>query len=79
MQKSIINITIPLRSNGEKPSYPDMVTHFLAYALSLMPMVHMSDDEVAAISRQISLVLIGAIILSNVRNILRRVSRVGCF
>lgn len=79
--QSIINVVVPYRSH--KPtesgttSYPDLIAHFLSYAISLLPSVHLSEENVAAISRQIGLALVGAIILSSIRFILKAVSRVS--
>ncbi len=41
-----------------------------------MPFVHLTPDKVAVISRQISLALVGTIILSSIRPVLRRVAMV---
>ncbi|EJD04899.1 uncharacterized protein FOMMEDRAFT_132741 [Fomitiporia mediterranea MF3/22] len=80
----VLNILAPLRSEsaatttGEdaKSSYPDLITHFLTYLVSLLPFVHLSLEQISAISRQVSLALVGVIILSSVRSVLRAVSRV---
>lgn len=81
----ILNIIVPFRSASADPSsseesnssYPDLITHFLTYLVSLLPFVHMSAEDIAAIARQVSLGLVGIIILSSVRFVLRAVSRVG--
>ena len=74
--QSAINITMPARKQGSASNYPDLITHLLAYLLSLVPSIDMSLEDVAVISRQISLVLVGVIILSSMRLVLRGVTRV---
>ncbi|KAF7420963.1 hypothetical protein PC9H_011482 [Pleurotus ostreatus] len=70
---SIVNI-ISSRSTSHQTSYPDLITQFLAYLLT-----HISSEvnlaDVARMSRQISLVLVGVIILSSIRLVLRGVTR----
>ncbi|KAF7970449.1 hypothetical protein HWV62_23939, partial [Athelia sp. TMB] len=61
--------------NQATRSYPDLITHLLAYLLSLVPSINMSLDDVSVISRQISLALVGVIILSSMRMLLRGVTR----
>lgn len=51
----------------------------LAYLLSYLPFIHLPEDKISVISRQISLGLVGAIILSSIRRVLRGVSRVSLF
>ncbi|KZP33174.1 G protein-coupled receptor 89 [Athelia psychrophila] len=72
---STLNVLIPSRSQGASRNYPDLITHLLAYLLSLVPAITMSLDDVAVISRQISLALVGVIILSSMRMLLRGVTR----
>jgi len=50
-----------------------MVTHLLVYLLSLLPIeaFHFSDQQIVALSRQASLVMVGGIVLVSVRGILR--------
>ncbi|KLO17781.1 hypothetical protein SCHPADRAFT_820833 [Schizopora paradoxa] len=74
---SIFNVFAPFRTqSSEGRSYPDLVSHLLTYLFSLLPSVKMSPDHIAATSRQISLALVGAIILTSIRFVLRLVSRV---
>jgi len=68
---------MPAQNQESANNYPDLITHFLAYLLSLTPSINMSLEEVAVISRQISLVLVGVIILSSMRLVLRGVTRVN--
>lgn len=58
---------------------PDYVTIALAYVVALLPSVHMEKEEIAVIGRQISLGLVGVIILSSIRMVLRGVARVRQF
>ncbi|KAL1943310.1 hypothetical protein VTO73DRAFT_4385 [Trametes versicolor] len=53
----------------------DIVSFVLAYLLSYLPFIHLPEDKISVISRQISLGLVGAIILSSIRRVLRGVSR----
>ncbi|KAI0341159.1 hypothetical protein BDW22DRAFT_1446209 [Trametopsis cervina] len=53
----------------------DFITILLAYLISFIPKVHLEHDAIVLISRQISLALVGIIILSSVRLVLRGVAR----
>lgn len=53
-----------------------MISMGLAYLVGLLPSVHIPPEDVAVISRQISLALVGVIILSSLRLVLRGVARV---
>jgi hypothetical protein len=44
--------------------------------IALIPSVHLEPTEIIATARQLSLILVGAIILSSVRMLLRGVARV---
>ncbi|KAI0742936.1 Abscisic acid G-protein coupled receptor-domain-containing protein [Daedaleopsis nitida] len=76
---SIFNLIVPRAppSNpGESTSTSaDVVSFVLAYMLSFLPFVDLPQDKVAVISRQISLALVGVIILSSIRRVLRGVAR----
>ncbi|KAI0682547.1 Abscisic acid G-protein coupled receptor-domain-containing protein, partial [Cytidiella melzeri] len=78
---SIVNLVLPsARSRvSDAPSdgdpRTDYITIFLAYLLSLMPKAHFKHDDIALISRQISLALVGVIILSSIRLVLRGVTK----
>ncbi|KAI5119350.1 hypothetical protein M0805_004027 [Coniferiporia weirii] len=77
---SILSVAAPYRSKDlaegdASTSYPDIIAHFLTYLFSLLPFIHLSQDTISAISRQVGLVLIGVIILSTVRFVLKAVSR----
>lgn len=54
-----------------------MISMGLAYLVGLLPSVHIPPEDVAVISRQISLALVGVIILSSLRLVLRGVARVS--
>ncbi|KAI0087512.1 Abscisic acid G-protein coupled receptor-domain-containing protein [Irpex rosettiformis] len=82
---AIVNLAIPSRSrvpastpdgvpSGEGPR-TDFITVFLAYLVSLVPTVHLEHEDIALMSRQISLALVGIIILSSIRLVLRGVTR----
>ncbi|KAI8996260.1 Abscisic acid G-protein coupled receptor-domain-containing protein [Trametes punicea] len=76
---SLLNLLLP----RSPPSVPgeststnaDIVSFVLAYLLSHLPFIHLPQDKVAVISRQISLGLVGVIILSSIRRVLRGVAR----
>lgn len=73
--QSIMNILAPPKTAAT--SYPDIITHFLAYLLSLLPSLKVEPEDTAVLAREISLVLVGVIIMSSVRLILRGVTRVS--
>lgn len=83
MTQAIINLVLPRRprtspsDTGSRTT--DVITMCLAYLLSLMPIVHVDADGIAMIARQISLGLVGVIILSSIRMVLRGVARVRDF
>lgn len=70
---SIINLLYPL-SSSRQSSTPDLLAGLITHILS--PFLSISQSDVAAFSRQLSLLLVGAIIMSSVRRALRGVSRV---
>ncbi|TFK48188.1 hypothetical protein OE88DRAFT_1720292 [Heliocybe sulcata] len=72
---SIINVTLPMRSR-EQTSSPDLIAHYLVRLLSFFPSVDIPEKDVALVSRQISLALVGLIILSSIRLVLRGVARI---
>ncbi|KAL5478766.1 hypothetical protein ACEPAI_2043 [Sanghuangporus weigelae] len=65
-----------ISSEESKSSYTDLIAHFLTYLVSLLPFVHLSAGGISAIARQVSLGLVGIIILSSVRFVLKAVSRI---
>ena len=48
----------------------------LAHLFSFLPFVRVAPETVAVLARQISLALVGAIILSSIRRVLQGVARV---
>ncbi|KAI0633056.1 Abscisic acid G-protein coupled receptor-domain-containing protein [Trametes polyzona] len=77
---SLLNLILP-RSPPANPgdsstTNADVVSFVLAYLLSYLPFIHLPPDKIAVISRQISLGLVGAIILSSIRRVLRGVARI---
>ncbi|KAF8550656.1 hypothetical protein OG21DRAFT_1598765 [Imleria badia] len=75
--RSVMNLLSPPPSTDDKTSsYGDIIAHIFAYLVSLLPAAtgKLSID-VPSLSRQISLFLVGAIILSSVRVVLRGVTR----
>ena len=54
----------------------DAVSLVLAYLLALLPFVRLAPEQVALLARQVSLALVGAIILGSIRRILLGVARV---
>ena len=57
----------------------DAVSLVLAYLLALLPFVRLAPEQVALLARQVSLALVGAIILGSIRRILLGVARVRGF
>ena len=84
MSQCTVNLVLPRSLPSEPgavqgPTNADAVSLVLAYALSFLPFVHLPPGKVAVISRQISLGLVGAIILSSIRRVLRGVAGVRRF
>ncbi|KAG9026430.1 hypothetical protein FS837_004619, partial [Tulasnella sp. UAMH 9824] len=81
---SLINIILPQRqSTAGSTRTPDLIALWLMYLLSFVPLPsslaflqHASPERIAAASRQISLVLVGCIVLVSVRGVLRGVGSV---
>ncbi|GBE86872.1 hypothetical protein SCP_1001140 [Sparassis crispa] len=78
---AIVNLIIPrtaaIPSSPKEPvsTSVDMMSTAIAHLLSLLPSVEISTKDIALISRQISLGLVGVIILSSIRLVLRGVAR----
>ncbi|KAI0830332.1 Abscisic acid G-protein coupled receptor-domain-containing protein [Trametes gibbosa] len=77
---SLVNLLLP-RTPSSTPGAPattnaDVVSFVLAYLFSYLPFIHLPQAKIAVISRQISLGLVGAIILSSIRRVLRGVARI---
>ncbi|KIJ61204.1 hypothetical protein HYDPIDRAFT_31508 [Hydnomerulius pinastri MD-312] len=76
---SVINLLSPSPSaDSSSSSYGDIIAHVFAYLLSLLPFRDAAGGELSidipSLSRQISLALVGVIILSSVRVVLRGVT-----
>jgi len=78
---SAMNIVSPPSSAASPSSYGDIIAHVLAYLVSILPLASNNEDsrgfhvDVPSLSRQISLALVGIIILSSVRVVLRGVTK----
>ncbi|KAF8841059.1 hypothetical protein BDN67DRAFT_1002595 [Paxillus ammoniavirescens] len=77
---SVINLLSPPSSTNESSSsYGDIIAHVFAYLLSLLPFHDPASGnlsiDVPSLSRQISLALVGVIILSSVRVVLKGVTK----
>ena len=73
--QSVANLVGPVRSSDSTSTSSDMVTQLLVYCVSLFPSIDLRRDQVASVARQVSLVLIGAIILSSLRQLMSGVKR----
>lgn len=72
-----MNLLFP-PSSEKAASYGDIIAHVFAYLFSLLPATSgIPRIDVPSLSRQISLALVGAIILSSVRVVLRGVTSVS--
>lgn len=74
--QSVVNLIGPVRSNGSTSTSSDMVTQLFVYGVSLFPSINLPKDRVASVARQVSLALVGAIILSSLRQLMSGVKRV---
>jgi len=74
--QSVVNLVGPVRSSDSTSTSSDMVTQLVVYGVSLFPSIDLPEDQVASVARQISLVLIGAIILSSLKQLMNGVKRV---
>ncbi|KAI0791074.1 Abscisic acid G-protein coupled receptor-domain-containing protein [Abortiporus biennis] len=81
---SVFNLVAPVRSFRSPPDPTqsetrttsiDFLTMILAYILSLFSSVHLSPEDISVVSRQISLLFVGIIILTSIRMVLRSVAR----
>lgn len=77
--QSVANLVGPVRPSDSTSTSSDMVTQLLVYGVSLFPSINLQKDQVASVARQASLVLIGAIILSSLRQLMNGVKRVCLF
>ncbi|PVF94582.1 hypothetical protein CPB86DRAFT_817865 [Serendipita vermifera] len=72
---SIRNVLFGPTAEAYNTSSPDIITYLLAKFVALFPSIPLSPVAVASLSRQISLLLVGCIILISVRTILRQVGQ----
>ncbi|KAJ6578695.1 G protein-coupled receptor 89 [Mycena vulgaris] len=71
---SLVNIVSPQTSSSSTTSYPDVATEAVARLLrTLAPWIRF--DDVARVMRHVTLVLVGVIILTSIRLVLRGVTR----
>lgn len=76
--QSLVNVVLPAKSSASRSSYPDLLTDLLASLVAfLSPSNAYRFEDIALFARQISLVLVGIIILTSIRLVLRGVTRVG--
>jgi len=73
--QSVVNLVGPVRSSDSTSTSSDMVTQLLVYGISLSPSINLRKDQVASVARQASLVLVGAIILSSLRQLMSGIKR----
>ncbi|OCH88954.1 hypothetical protein OBBRIDRAFT_813398 [Obba rivulosa] len=76
---SLVDLIIPLRPRAtpdeSSTTGADMISTWLAYSVSLVSSGDTDPEKLLAVSRQISLGLVGVIILSSIRLVLRGVAR----
>ncbi|KAF5329522.1 hypothetical protein D9619_009069 [Psilocybe cf. subviscida] len=62
-------------SHRSSTSYPDIIADLLAYVLARFSAIEVAKDDIASFARQLSLLLVGVIILSSIRLVLRGATR----
>ncbi|KAF8637139.1 hypothetical protein AX17_003043 [Amanita inopinata Kibby_2008] len=74
---SLVNILLPSRRHASSATtYPDIISELLVYVLSLVSAnQNIRLEDIARISRQLSLVFVGILILTSIRLVLRGVTR----
>lgn len=73
----VVNLVGPVRPSDSTSTSSDMITQLLVNCVALFPSINLPKDKVASVARQVSLVLIGAIILSSLRHLMSGIKR-GC-
>jgi len=72
------NVVFLSRRELSNTTYSDIITHYLAYAISKSSLGDsITREQIALFARQLSLLFVGIILLSSIRMILRGVTRVG--
>ncbi|CAL1698439.1 unnamed protein product [Somion occarium] len=71
-----IDTASPTQGGADGASRLDFLTMALARVVSVVPWIHWETADIAVIARQISLGMVGVIILSSIRLVLRGVARV---
>jgi hypothetical protein len=73
-----VNVFFPVEPSSSSTSYPDIATEVVAKLLSKVS-PEIQFDDVARAMRHVSLVLVGVIVLSSIRLVLRGVTRVSLY
>lgn len=66
---------LPSQRSVSNLNYSDLLSNALAYGVSLLSSTSIKSEDIASFSRQLSLALVGLIILTSIRYVLRGVSR----
>lgn len=69
------NVLFGSSADSSGTASPDIVTYLIARFAALVPRISLTTHDVASLARQISLLLVGCIILSSVRAVLWQVGR----
>lgn len=72
----MISVILPISSSSTSRNYPDLVIQSVVYLLTKMS-DSIDAGKVASIGRQISLLLVGVVIVISIRLVLRQVTRVS--
>jgi Abscisic acid G-protein coupled receptor len=67
---------LPSQRSVSTVNYSDLLSNALAYGVSHLSSASIKSEDIASFSRQLSLALVGLIILTSIRYVLRGVSRV---
>jgi len=73
--QSFRNILFGPSSGSPGTSSPDIVSYLIARCAALFPAISLTAHDIASLARQITLLLVGCIILSSVRAVLWQVGR----
>ncbi|KAF8154275.1 Abscisic acid G-protein coupled receptor-domain-containing protein [Crassisporium funariophilum] len=73
---SIYNIVfLPAQRSSSKTTYPDLITDLLAHLISRVSHAQVEYEDLSSFARQLSLGLVGLIILSSIRLVLKGATR----